>query len=58
MSDHPFDHEFVITSQHKERFRNDGFVKLARFLNPTVVDALLGRVDIEMSRPPGDGSGH
>ncbi len=56
MSDHPFDNEFVITRQHKERFQTDGFVKLARFFNAAVVDALLGRVDVEMSRPTGDGS--
>ena len=52
MSDHPFDNEFAITGQHKEQFLTDGFVKLEGFFNASVIDTLLDRVEVEMSRKP------
>ena len=58
MSSHPFDNEFLVTGEHKEKFRRDGFVKLEGFLNAAVVRTLLDRVEVEMGRaaPPGTGS--
>lgn len=53
MSEHPFDNDFAITRQQKERFRTDGFVKLEGFLNGDVVGTLLDRVEVEMSRKTG-----
>ncbi|MDE0330330.1 MAG: hypothetical protein OXL41_00525, partial [Nitrospinae bacterium] len=50
MSSHPFDNEFVLTPEHKEQFRRDGFVKLEGFYNPEVVETLLARVEAEMDR--------
>ena len=50
MNTHPFDNEFSLTREHKEKFRRDGFVKLEGFYNPAVVDTLLGRIDAEMDR--------
>ena len=50
MSGHPFDNEFRITPEQREKFRRDGFVKLERFYNPEVVEALLARVEAEMDR--------
>ena len=50
MSSHPFDQDFVVTPDHKERFRRDGFVKLDGFFNDEVVATLLDRVDAEMGR--------
>ena len=49
MKPHPFDHEFHVTSEHKEQFARDGFVKLKGFLNPTAVRTLLDRVDVELT---------
>ena len=49
MNSHPFDNEFLITPEQKEQFRRDGFVKLEGFLNDTVVEALLNRVEVELS---------
>ncbi|MCY4384599.1 MAG: phytanoyl-CoA dioxygenase family protein [Nitrospinae bacterium] len=50
MSSHPFENEFRITPGQKEQFRRDGFVKLERFYNSEVVEALLARVEAEMDR--------
>ena len=50
MTGHPFDNEFAITSEHKEQFQRDGFVKLKGFLNSAVVNVLLARVDVELTR--------
>ena len=54
MSSHPFDNEFLITPEHKEQFRRDGFVKLEGFYNSEVVEALLERIEAEMDRAPGN----
>ena len=58
MSSHPFDNEFRVTGEHKEKFRRDGFVKLEGFFNADVVNTLLDRVEVEMGRavPSGTGS--
>ena len=48
MSTHPFDTNFLITREHKEKFRRDGFVKLKGFFNADVVNTLLDRVEAEM----------
>ena len=58
MSSHPFDNEFLVTGEHKEKFRRDGFVKLEGFFNADVVNTLLDRVEVEMGRavPSGTGS--
>ena len=50
---HPFDNEFILTDEQKERYQRDGFVKLDGFLNPSVVSTLLDRVDAEMGRSGG-----
>ena len=50
MGSHPFDNEFRITPEQREKFRRDGFVKLEGFYNPEVVEALLARVEAEMDR--------
>ena len=50
MSSHPFDNDFLITSEQKEKFQRDGFVKLEGFWNAEVVSTLLNRVEVEMSR--------
>ena len=50
VNSHPFDTEFHITREQKENFQRDGFVKLKGFLNADVVDTLLNRVEVEMSR--------
>ena len=50
MSNHPFDTEFLLTPEHRESFQRDGFVKLEGFLNANVVNTLLDRVEVEMSR--------
>lgn len=46
--DHPFDNEFSVTLEQKTRFETAGVVKLKRFFNASVVDALRERVDIEL----------
>ena len=48
MSSHPFDNEFLITREQKEKFQRDGFVKLKGFFNADVVNTLLDRVEVEM----------
>ena len=50
MTGHPFDNEFVVTSEQKKQFQRDGFVKLEGFLNASVVGMLLDRTDIELNR--------
>ena len=50
MTGHPFDNEFAVTSEQKEQFQRDGFVKLKGFLNASVVGMLLDRVDVENAR--------
>ena len=50
MTGHPFDNEFVVTDEQKEQFQRDGFVKLAGFLNASVVSMLLDRTEIELTR--------
>ena len=50
MNTHPFDNDFSLTREQKEKFRRDGFVKLERFLNTATVNLLLDRVDEEMDR--------
>ena len=50
MSSHPFDNEFLITREQKEKFQRDGFVKLKGFFNADVVNTLLDRVEVEMNR--------
>ncbi len=50
MSSHPFDNEFLVTGEHREKFRRDGFVKLEGFFNAAVVNTLLDRVEVEMGR--------
>ena len=50
MSTHPFDNDFLITREHKEKFRRDGCVKLEGFLNAAVVNTLRERVEVEMDR--------
>ena len=50
MSSHPFDNEFLITREQKEKFQRDGFVKLEGFFNADVVNTLLDRVEVEMNR--------
>ena len=48
MSPHPFDSDFRITREQKAQFRRAGFVKLDGLLNAAVVEALLGRIEVEM----------
>ena len=48
MTQHPFDCDFRVTSEQKSRFRRDGFVKLAGFLNANVLAVLNARVEDEM----------
>ena len=55
MSSHPFDNDFLISSEQKEKFQRDGFVKLEGFWNAEVIRTLLNRVEVEMSRA-GDGA--
>ena len=50
MSSHPFDNEFRVTGEHKEKFRRDGFVKLEGFFNAAVVNMLFDRIEVEMGR--------
>ena len=50
MAPHPFDSDFSVTRQQKERFARDGFIKLKGFLNASVVRLLLNRVDAELAR--------
>ena len=50
MSSHPFDNDFNVSPEQKEKFQRDGFVKLEGFLDADVVNALLARVDLEMNR--------
>ncbi len=52
MGGHPFDNAFQATPDQIERFRRDGFVKLDGFFNAEVVNTLLDRVEVEMSRAP------
>ena len=54
MTPHPFDNEFRVTREQKERFARDGFVKLKGFLNASVVRLLLNRVDVELARDTPD----
>ena len=49
-SSHPFDNEFLITREQKQKFRRDGFVKLEGFFNANLVNMLLERVEVEMSQ--------
>lgn len=50
MKTHPFDNDFLITDQHREKFRRDGCVKLEGFLNAAVVNTLRDRIELEMDR--------
>ena len=50
MNTHPFDQDFVVTAEQKERYKRDGFIKLDGFFNETVIAAMLNRVDREMGR--------
>ena len=50
MSSHPFDNDYTVTQDQKERFQRDGFVKLDGFLNPQVVKVLLNRIEVELAR--------
>lgn len=52
MRRHPFDNDFVVTREQTDQFQRDGFVKLAGFFNPAVVDTLLDRVEVEMRHTP------
>ena len=56
MSQHPFDSDFRITREQKTQFRRDGFVKLDGFLNAAVIEALLGRIEVEMQGSTGRNS--
>ena len=53
MSGHSFDSDYRVTAAQKERFRRDGFVKLPGFLNSSVIEVLLSRVDSELDRGMG-----
>ena len=46
---HPFDHDFRVTAEHKERFARDGFVKLEGFLNAEAIAVLSARADAELN---------
>ncbi|MCY3608249.1 MAG: hypothetical protein OXG57_07375 [Acidimicrobiaceae bacterium] len=47
---HPFDSDFRVTPELKERFARDGFVKLEGFLNQSAVAMLQDRSDVELNR--------
>ena len=47
---HPFDNDFTVTGEQKERFARDGFVKLPGFLNADVVGTLLDHVHVKSKR--------
>lgn len=47
---HPFDNDFRVTSEQREQFSRDGFVKLEGFLNERAVAMLTDRSDIELNR--------
>ena len=53
MSPHPFDSDFWITPEQRAQFRRAGFVKLDGLLNAAVVEALLGRIEVEMQGSTG-----
>ena len=50
LSQHPFDNDFSLSSEQKEQFQRDGFVKLKGFLSDAAVNMLLSRVNDELSR--------
>ena len=47
---HPFDNDFTVTGEQKERYSRDGFVKLQGLLNADVVGTLLDHVNVESNR--------
>ena len=44
---HPFDQEFNLTTEQREQFKRDGFVKLSGFLNTDAIRMLQRRADMQ-----------